>query len=496
MLFADRLLVVGILIRAWGPQIYADWAVLLSCAGLLALGELGLNVYCGNVWQRAHAKNDADGFQRMVSVALGCSLALAGLLGAIGVVVLLWVDVPALLSVTMLSPGESIAVLCLVGAAQISRLAKGAISQIYRGRGVFARGVVIDQAFVASLAAATVGAALLGANAVVLAAVYLACDLVAGWGLMTIDLRRRWPDLSLRPRLPRRGELHDMWRHMRWLAVLHGASVTWVQVPVIVLGVLPTAGSALVGFLVLRTLANLTRQLANFLAISTGVEIAMIHFAGRGKDVVRQLSEVGRVLSAVAAALVVSVALFGEPFVTLWTGQPGLYDVRVAVPLFGAVLVVAPALPLLTFAMYGNSFAPVGIAGLVQLAVGLGAVVLLASRYGAPGAAVGLAIGEVVGYGVVLPILTSRQAGLRYLSYLGRCAAAAVPAALWCATVGLVMRLAIDPHSPTGLLASGLLWGAFGLVPALAVLMPAERRAAIARRLWSQSDAAAAISKP
>ena len=36
--FGDRVLVVGILLWLWGAQIYADWALVFSSAGLLERG--------------------------------------------------------------------------------------------------------------------------------------------------------------------------------------------------------------------------------------------------------------------------------------------------------------------------------------------------------------------------------------------------------------------------------------------------------------------------
>src|SRR5208337_2957082 len=93
--FADRFLVVGILLRMWGPRVYSEWAVLLSCVGLFSLGELGLNIYYGNVLQKAWASEDRARFQRMISVAMACSLGVAAGLGVAGLIVLAIVDVPA-----------------------------------------------------------------------------------------------------------------------------------------------------------------------------------------------------------------------------------------------------------------------------------------------------------------------------------------------------------------------------------------------------------------
>jgi hypothetical protein len=123
--FADRFLVVGILLRAWGTQIYSEWMLLVSCVGLLALGELGLNIYYGNIYQIAWATADTKRFQRMVSVALTCSAVLAILLGCFGLLFLAADGLTKVLSIKALPHGEAIAVAVIMGAMNLSRIARG-----------------------------------------------------------------------------------------------------------------------------------------------------------------------------------------------------------------------------------------------------------------------------------------------------------------------------------------------------------------------------------
>lgn len=476
LLFAERFLVVGILLRAWGPQTYSEWALFLSTAGVLSLGELGLNVYCGNSLQRMNAEGNSDAFGRMVGVALFCSLTLSVLLAVLGLAVVVVVDLRHLLSVATFSGAEVVAVILMLGLVVISRVARGVASQIYRGRQQFARGVVIEQISSAASIAVAVTAGLLGASPIFLAALYLGCDLVAGWLLMVKDLSKRFPDIVLRPVLPYRVELVEMWRQVRWLAVLNVGSNGWVQVPVLLLGYFGTTGSALVSFLVLRTLANVARQLATMLALSSGVEIIAVHYAGRRDDASRQLVAVGKVLSVVAANLAVAVALYGELFVTRWTGHANLFSGYIAAMLFGAALIATPSLPLVAFGIYGSSARPLALANLVQLVIGVVACGLLVPSFGANGAATGLAIGEAVALGLMLPIMGSRHAGIRFWSYWYRCVAAMVLTILWCGAVGFGLSLTFDKTSVIDLLISGVLWAGLGVLPTLvAVLSPGQR---------------------
>src|ERR1700730_974802 len=262
---ADRFLVVGLLLRSWGPQVYSEWVVLFSFANLLTLGELGLNIYYGNIWQRASAAGDAGKFQRMVSVALFCSSAVAFVMGAFALAVLALLN--GRLPITSLSRNDAVLVLVLIGAAVLSRIVRGSISQIYRGKQAFARGTIVDLVPIGGTAVLTVAAALLDAGPVLVAALYLACDLVAGWCLMLKDLSRQWPDLHFRPRQPTVSEISEMTRHVKWFALQQGAPVVWLHIPVLLLSHTGTTGTALVSFSILRTLVNFARSFGTILSI-------------------------------------------------------------------------------------------------------------------------------------------------------------------------------------------------------------------------------------
>ena len=142
--FADRFIVVGLLLRTLGTDAYSDWVLLLSSAGLLSLAELGLNIYFGNVWQKAHATRDSAQFQRMLGLSLTCSAGLGLILLCVMLFVLLSSDLVATLSLKTLTNREADIVFLLLGCATASRAMRGGVAQIYRGRQVFALGAMID----------------------------------------------------------------------------------------------------------------------------------------------------------------------------------------------------------------------------------------------------------------------------------------------------------------------------------------------------------------
>src|SRR4051812_29812699 len=47
-LLVDRVLLTGILLRAWGVEAFAQWSVAMAAAGMVAFFDFGLNLYFSN----------------------------------------------------------------------------------------------------------------------------------------------------------------------------------------------------------------------------------------------------------------------------------------------------------------------------------------------------------------------------------------------------------------------------------------------------------------
>lgn len=474
--FADRFLLVGILLRAWGAEVYADWTVLVASAGLLGLGEFGLGIYFGNAWQRTYTSGDAITFRRMVQLSIFCYCLIGGILAAIALTVALAVDLRQVLSIGGLSKSDTLVVLLLLAALSISAILRGSVSQIYRGRGEFARGIVVSSLPLAASLSCAIVAGLLGVTPVGLAIVYLACDLLAGSAIIVRDISRRHPDLRLTPASPTATELADLVDHAKWYAVQQGAPLAWLHVPVLLLGGLGATGSALVSFVILRTLVNTARQLAMMLSLSAGVEIAPAFHQGNREHLVTQLATVAGTLAALVGGLTAGILLLGENFVGLWTGRPDLFDAATLFWLVAAAVIATPATPLGTLLMFGNEPKPAALASLVQLGIGIVACAALAGHFGAAGAAAGLALGEAAASGILLPIFAQRHFGLDYPRYIAACVRAFLASALLCGVVGGLAVLAIGSRTPATFVVSAAVWGMFGLVPAIYMSLPRPQR--------------------
>src|SRR5687767_14232242 len=86
----DRVLLTGLLIRAWGVDSFSDWTTVQSFIGLLVMAVLGFQTYLGNLLSRAGARGQLRAFSRIVAYALvfyACvaALLLVLVLGVVGV---------------------------------------------------------------------------------------------------------------------------------------------------------------------------------------------------------------------------------------------------------------------------------------------------------------------------------------------------------------------------------------------------------------------------
>jgi hypothetical protein len=74
--FGDRILLVGLLIRTWGADVYSDWATLLAVAALLGLAELGFQIQYGNRLSMAKTRGDSAAYARTLGVDCSSTLRL------------------------------------------------------------------------------------------------------------------------------------------------------------------------------------------------------------------------------------------------------------------------------------------------------------------------------------------------------------------------------------------------------------------------------------
>lgn len=459
--FADRLIGAGLLVRAWGPERFGEWALLFSGACLILLGEAGCGTVLGNLWQRARGDAVARVCGLAAIVAMIQAVVLAGLAG-------LWLAFSGL-------RGEDGAAFSILALALVLLAARGGVGQFLRAKGEFAAGALLEALPTLATVAGTAGVALAGGSIVALAGVYLLAQLVFGWGATLLLLMRRFADFTLRPVRPSRDEIGQFARQLRWVTLGQNAPLAWTQAPILLLGAFGISGAALAGFLLVRTLVGLARQLASVLAVAAGVELAREDLAhGR-------IGAVTRVLCALSAALGAGVIVWGPALLGLWTGEAELFDQAVAAWLVAGSLTACLGAPLAQTLLYSGAPRAPALALVGQLGAGLVGAGLLLPGFGIAGAAAGLAMGEVVGLIILLRMTSTPLISL-------------LPALIALGTsLGWNLLVAETASAVLGDWPGIAAWAVFGLSASLVLaLPPSVRRRVLTRRARMRSAAGSA----
>lgn len=473
----DRFLLTAILLRMWSTDLFADWTTLTAWSSLLGLADLGFVIFVGNRLQKAFSLGDDAGFQRQVGAG-------AFIYGAIGVMMLAAAaggaaleSVSPFLALRVLAPADASRTLLLLGTMQILHTSKSAFSTIYRGRGDFARGVLVDGVSALCIVCVALIAALAGAGPHVLALAYIASHLLFGWGVLLGDLRRRYPDLSFRPLPPTAAELRDAALSMRWYALTYALPTVWLQAPVLLLSALGLGGTVVVSFVLHRTLVNFGRTFVVMLSTSAGVELAPHVHAVNTAVIERGMAFAGRSVAAIGGAMAAGLLVFGARIVGLWTGKPDLFDMATQFWLVLPALVVAPAIPLLYLAHLADLPKQLATVQLMQTLIAVALAVPLAGAYGAAGVAFAFAAGEIASVGVLLPALLTKRLGIGYWRHAAQSLCIALAALAWSALVGWGIASWIGVTSLGALGGCFAMWAVAALVPIAYLLVPAAQQA-------------------
>ena len=486
--FFDRIFVVALLLRSLCVDVYADWVAITSVAGLFGLAETGLNFYFGNVMMRRFAEGDVAGFQRILSVAITVAVGLAAFLVLLGVALIAPIDIVRSLSLGGIARFDAKIALALLSIVSISRIFRGCLFQIYRGRREFARGLIVDLMFAMSVSLASAGVALVGGGVVDLALATFGCEAIFGWGVLLVDLTRRYPSLRLRPAFPRAAEIADLWARIKWSALAQAGSSLVVWAPPLLLGAMRIGASAVVSFVVLRILVSLGRQATGMLLTAFNVELAALAPETQGDSRAAAIAGLGAFSSAATAVLAVASVAFAGEAISLWTGKAALFDPAVLASLFAGSLAGGFAAPFQMFLSFANEPKLVAIAAVINACVGLTLGALGASMFGLLGLTVGLAMGEIAGSAYFLTSGALSALRLDTAHYLRRSFAITSLVVVSTAALAVALRLLPLPGGLAGLTVRVILFVVLGATPALVFSAPRPLRLQILSRLRRSAD--------
>jgi hypothetical protein len=480
----DRIVLIGLLLRMWGADLFGGYAVVQSWAGLLLMVELGAQIYFQNEEQRAYVIGDTAAFRRIVATHQGLSLLVVAPLMALFTALVASGGADGVLHIPGLNLGDARWILWLLGMGNLLSVLRAPSSVVFSATGDFAWVTLASAGVTALNSSAAFAAVYLGAPPLVVAALFFALYGVGALAFFQIEVRARRREWMAAPALPTRAEFAATFHHVKWFALQMIAPTVWLQTPILVFAAHGVAGSEIAAFLLMRTMVNQIRQSFQFASVGAGLEIATFSHAGDFARAWAITAEVGRMTTMLAAAFVGGILAFGPTVTYYWAGEGNLYDVRIAAAMLLPLLVIAPMQQPVALLQYTNRSREVGLLrlGLVVFGpIGCGVGEALG---GAPGLAAGLGIAELLAYGALAPRLARMQAFNGFLRYLGRTLALGVAATALCLGAALAIHAWIQPVGLAPFIGEVLLWGCAVVLPILFAALPHNlRRAARARLL-------------
>lgn len=484
--FADRIVFTAILIRAWGTDLFSDWATILAACNLLMIAEFGFQVMLGNSLVRAEGRRAARAFNRLVAVGLYFYLVLGAiLLGTVATMAAVG-DIGRMLS--LLEMPRANLVFLLLALYSILRIMRSGVTQVFRGRGEVHQLTWTEVRALTAVMVCACAAVLLGASPVAVAALYLGVEILAGEAIALAIVLRRFPDVRLWPARPSRSEVRDTTRNLPWYGWLMGANSAMLHLPVLIIAWLGLGGAPLAALVLQRTLVNFGKTMSSAVSLAIGIEIADVGPRSPQNERIEAVRMLGRFNVALAALLAAGLLVFGDPIVAVWTGSPDLGSRWILIWLLLPIVLTGPAIPLQMLTFYGGQPRPQAIASAVQIGTGLPLALIGGLHAGVIGVAFGIGVGEVVGLAVVLPALAASSTRIRYLPILRECMVFFLAALVWAGICGLGVTRLVPPGDLVSLGAALAAWALVAGPPIAWFGLPRSVRMRLRGLLTSRLD--------
>jgi O-antigen/teichoic acid export membrane protein len=399
----DRIALGALMLRLWGVAAFEAWSILLAAAGLITLLDLGLNMTFSNAYTSAYQKGQLPQLQRWISIALFICLAIVGA-GTVFLIVAAasfshW---NGLLALPSLSGLEGSFIFICFGLATLLQMGAAATSTIYRAQGHFSRALFIDICFNSTRLLVMAIAIVAGGEPQFVASIYLAVAALFTLVIVPLDLRINLGGFTFTPASPTRAEMGSIMAVAPWFFAQTATSVLLLNVPLLVLPHLAPVAGAIAVFLLLRTVVNMVRQLAGSVSISVGIELSQLYLSRSERVLVQpHVLRLTRLNTVSNSACIAAAFWLLEPFVPLWSGGALQMDPALAIIFGCGFLLSIPFSLIASFLNYIGDAQIGAISRLVTAMTSICVAIVLAKPLGVYGVAMGLAVGETIGMGMI-----------------------------------------------------------------------------------------------
>lgn len=473
---AQQLLVVPILIGAWGTDLYADWIVIVSTTSFFTILDFGLQAYFGNELLIAYSRHEFAAYLRLKATGIFVYLMIVLLAMACLAGASIAVSWPAYLAIHVMSGPGVLATAAVLSVSSLLLIPLGFVDTAYRAHGDYTRGIVINIAAEALRGFGICAAVLLRGTPFIAALVSLCITVLFGIGIF-VDQHSCYGETWTNISVPTKAEL---WRAITRAPLYLSSSVSVpvvLNAPILLLGYLSGSSGAVVAYTVSRTLTGFMRQIVNQFCHPIGIEMARQAAIGDQSGQQRVLFAAGRMVSGSAGLLGGFTLVAANPFLRLWTHGKVNFDPWLVGTFVAAIILIAPAQVAAIRYLYNNK--PTALVG-AQIANAVAAVALcvaLIGRFGATGAAVATSLGEFLSVGLILPYVTTKELSASPIQYFACSYVAALISFVLSYAVAQVGITALTVSGPIGLGELAVAWVFAITLPSFFVLLDARERA-------------------
>lgn len=396
---------VGFLLRSLGPEAFAPWATAVALLGYLSLLDAGLSATTTRDAAQA-AAGDTSAIERIrVANSLFGALAVgAVLLGILGALV-----IPSFLGLDGSAGVEAGIVAAVLAVDFAISLATAGWLGTLRGYHRF------DLIFACNVVHAVVGGivivALIGTLGMVGAAIGQVAGRLASRIVLAVVLGRNLEWFRVIPAVPAQGRVRALWRFSLPVFALQLATQIGIGTDVIIVGLV--AGAASVGLYAAGS--QLVRNVAWLVLPILGVLLPTLSRATfeNSLSTARQIPTLILMAGILGAATFGGLAAEAGPIMQLWTGQQPALSVGVLIVYSMALIWVTPVQVLVLGLIATGRHSLIGGVVLVDAVLNVVLSILLALAIGPIGVAIGTLIFVLLERGFLIPVVASRQLGLR-----------------------------------------------------------------------------------
>ncbi|HWI28732.1 MAG TPA: hypothetical protein VN668_17280 [Stellaceae bacterium] len=405
----DQLLLIPLYLLAWGTELYKDYLVLAAISWFLTTCTFGTDDYFASRFIHDVSTGNATALRRHVRTGLFVSSAISVVILSLLYVLVSCVDLTRLLGLHAMSEHDAVLILVVLTLPLWGWYSVMILHDAYRAYGDFSRGECIFALYTSAQLVSVMIALLFHAPPTVVACCYgfmpIVCSVVT-----IIDVSRRYPTMRLGFAMPTREEWRDMVpQSLLYFTNALAPAITQNAV-LIVFALFDFSAATIVTFNVCRVFTGLTRQIgAQSFSIGSGIEMARQHVQQDYEGCRRLYADTGRIVACISGALSGLSLPLAAPFIHLWTHGKIQADAALIVCFLVGIYFSSPGRASLMLLRYTNHARPIAWANSVWSLAGLALAVALAWPLDGVGVALGFAVTEMLGAGLLPPLAVEQR---------------------------------------------------------------------------------------